>query len=120
MCMVDYLTKICFQVYKNYLNWSYAQIIFPSGFTGYKILNKDTNVWLNGAIPPNECYIAQFDSTVGRLDYFLLGNSANVHGVSSSYCQGIIAKHNSLFSLKSFIFHIINFRIRATKFAHAN
>jgi hypothetical protein len=36
--MVDSATKIHFQVYKYKQNWSYDQIIFPAGFTGFYCL----------------------------------------------------------------------------------
>ncbi len=49
--------KIHLQVYKNY--WSYAQNIFPSGFAGQGVLNKDPTVWLDGARSPPK-YVCKY------------------------------------------------------------
>ncbi len=50
--MVDSPIKTHLQVYKDEQNWSYGQIIFPAGFAGQGILDKDTTFWLDGAKSP--------------------------------------------------------------------
>ncbi len=54
--------------------------LFLTGFAGQGVLNKDPTVWLDGAMPPPNYIIGQYNNTFGGLANLLLGNTPKVHG----------------------------------------
>ncbi len=56
--------------------WSYAQIIFPTGFAGQRVLTKDPTCWLDGRLPPISLLVS-WTNLVPRYSFVLAINRFN-------------------------------------------